>query len=531
MPLSRIHKEFVFPLVNPIDAKTIRVDRAFGRLLLLIKTGGRDTKATKKAPILIKNLAETIMVDRQHFGGFEGERADLLVRWLESDFADVVRTGRGGSGGEAVLAGLRPLHLDVAKLLHPTYAKDYGTSRFLYGVVSQSRELMDALQTFFGVGTRDDHYDGSDLDVETLFLLRLLDRYPFDRHSLHKESFPEPLCRGETAVFIQDLQRIMLYARHTPRRELIRYILALLSFHMALSMLKTFRVINGMIETGHDCREGCRYDLHSADPFAGCPYRLDIFVDLSEQKGLRYALAQAKVLRHYAEVGQYIKNHIRLKKLAEFAEWLRTRGFVSEPTTTIKGLLDLAGHPKVETFFEARIEDLLTPEGDEERSEPLEGIARLGMDALETYIELLYSLRQNYHLKYHRQMLDSFCGKNLDGGFLWVGRGRAGRRYYLGTELLETLVQVAVVDFHPKRGFYTRGVTIADFVTWLKNRYGLLIDEYGEDVEGVEFTQAMLQNYEALKSRLRQLGFYTDVSDASNSQLIQPRFRVAGSRY
>ena len=100
----------------------------------------------------------------------------------------------------------------------------------------------------------------------------------------------------------------------------------------------------------------------------------------------------------------------------------------------------------------------------------------------------------------------------------------------MGNELLETLVQVAVIQFGPERGFYTRGITIADFVAWLKNRYGILIDEYGEPVEGVEIAQGMRQNYDALKLRLRHLGFYTDVSDASNSQLIQPRFNVRGSR-
>lgn len=530
MALSRVDKEFVFPLINQIDAKTIRVDRAFGNLLLLVKTKGRPVKTTKKPPILIKNLAETIAVDRDHFTGFEGERVGLLTRWLESDFADVVRTGRGGSGGEPVLAGLRPLHLDVVKLRHPTYAKDYGTSRFLYSVIRQSPELVEALQDFFGIGSRDDHYDGSDLDIETLFLLRLLDRYEFDRHSLVQDEYYDPLCAGETAIFINDLQRIMLYRHYIPRRELIRYLLTLTSFHLALSMFKTFRVANGIIETGRGCKGYCSCAPQTPDPTPNCPYRPDIFVDLSEQKDLCYTLAQAKVQKHYAEISRYIKNHIRLKKLAEFGAWLKSRGYVDKEPKAIMGLLDLEAHPRADTFFEGRIENLLTTEAGEERDERLEGIARLGMDALDTYVEMLYSLRQKFHFQYHREMLNSFCGKNLDTGFLWVGRGRAGRRYYLGTGLLETLVQVAVIDFQPKRGFYTRGITIADFVAWLKHRYGLLIDEYGEPVEGVEITQAMRQNYEALKLRLRQLGFYTDVSDASNSQLIQPRFKVKGSR-
>jgi hypothetical protein len=33
-------------------------------------------------------------------------------------------------------------------------------------------------------------------------------------------------------------------------------------------------------------------------------------------------------------------------------------------------------------------------------------------------------------------------------------------------------------------------------------------------------------NYSALKDRLRQLGFFTDLSDASISQVIRPRFPI-----
>lgn len=532
MPLSRIDKEFVFPLINQIDAKAMRVDRAFGNLLLLIKTQGHPVKATKKPPILIENLAQTIAVDQQHFAGFEGNSVNVLARWLESDFADVVRTGRGGSKGEAILAGLKPLHLDVVKLRHPTHAKDYGTSKFLYSVIRTSPALLESFQQFFGIGSRDDHYDGSDLDLETLFLLRLLDQYEFDRHSLRDDEYLTPLCRGETAIFINDLQRVMLYQNYMPRRELIRYLQTLTGFHLALSTLRMFRVVNGTVEKGAVCIGSCKYNPQSTDPVPDCPYPPDIFVDLSEQKSLSYVLAQAKVRKHYSEMSRYIKNHIRVKKLDEFRTRLIERGITDAGNLprTLTGLLALEKHPRIETFFEGRIDDLLTPEPDEERNKQLEGIAKLGMGALDTYVEMVYSLRQKYHLRYHREMLDAFCGKNKDSGFLRVGKGRAGRRYYLGNELLETFVQLAVIDFHPKRGFYTRGITVADFVTWLKNRYGILTDEYGEPVEGVEMTEAMHQNYEALRTRLRQLGFYTDVSDASNSQVIQPRFSVKGSR-
>jgi len=48
-----------------------------------------------------------------------------------------------------------------------------------------------------------------------------------------------------------------------------------------------------------------------------------------------------------------------------------------------------------------------------------------------------------------------------------------------GNQLLELLVQLAVVDARSRHGqvaFYTKPITITDFVRWLRNHYGILID-------------------------------------------------------
>jgi len=547
MPLKKQDREFLFPLVNVIDAKSIRVDRAFSNLLLLVKTSGRPMKASKKELIRIADLTQKIRADSSHFAGLDDDSLTLLARWIESDFADIVATGggRGGAYGEPILAGLKPLHIDVTKLQHPRYARDFGTSRLLYNIISQSPKvdgktpvLLDIFRGYFGIGSRDDHYDGSDLDAETLMLMRLLDHYDFDRYSLRdKEPFYSPLCVAETMLLNDDLMRLFVYQGHVPRRELLRYLLTITRFHLALYTFKVIRIINGFVEGGPLCAGYCRCDPLQIDPCPNCPYKLDIFVDLVETKSPTYELAQKKVQKHYAEMSRYLKSHLRLKKLDEFAQWLVDRGHLleEERPSSLQDILALQSHEKVGTYFESRIESLLADIHDEDNKDRYTAISKMGLPALETFIEMLYGpglrLKQNRSL--HIKMLDSFCGKNQDGGFLFVGKGRAGRRYVLGTELLETLVQIAVIDYkrsggHPE--FRTKGLTISDFVVWLKNRYGILIDEFSESVDSVDMAQAMRHNYQALKTRLRQLGFYTDLSDASNTQLIQPRFRVISSQ-
>ena len=60
----------------------------------------------------------------------------------------------------------------------------------------------------------------------------------------------------------------------------------------------------------------------------------------------------------------------------------------------------------------------------------------------------------------------------------------------------------------------------------VKNRYGIYINEVPSGSDSPETAKAFKRIISALKDRLRQLGFYTDLSDASNSQVIKPRFRV-----
>jgi hypothetical protein len=60
----------------------------------------------------------------------------------------------------------------------------------------------------------------------------------------------------------------------------------------------------------------------------------------------------------------------------------------------------------------------------------------------------------------------------------------------------------------------------------LRSRYGILIDSTGETNDSPDIARALEVNYTALKDRLRQLGFFTDLSDASISQVIKPRFPI-----
>src|SRR5208282_2824757 len=123
----------------------------------------------------------------------------------------------------------------------------------------------------------------------------------------------------------------------------------------------------------------------------------------------------------------------------------------------------------------------------------------LKLDPLDAYAEILLQKTFKTRSRNHKAMMGSLCGLNREDGFLYGGRGKK-RKYVLGNQLLELLVQLAVVDYRSGK-FCTRPIVISEFVTWLKQRYGILIDTTGEVVDSPEIARALELNYAALKSR------------------------------
>jgi hypothetical protein len=174
----------------------------------------------------------------------------------------------------------------------------------------------------------------------------------------------------------------------------------------------------------------------------------------------------------------------------------------------------------------AKVSEIYSTEEGEEMDPEILAIKNLGLPPLEAYTEIVTQKTFDTRARNHKSLMASLCGLGKENGFLTGGRGRK-RKYVLGNALLELLVQLAVVDYNPnKKIFYTKPIVITDFVNWLRNRYGIFIDQNNGAEDSPEKAKALENNYNALKTRLRQLGFYTDLSDAFNSQVIRPRYPV-----
>jgi len=294
----------------------------------------------------------------------------------------------------------------------------------------------------------------------------------------------------------------------------------LLSFHTALYCIKTFSLVNGIVDTKKFRCGRCKgIKADSLNELSTCDHHPDIFVDLTNgQNETCDDLAQENVARHYSVMYRYFRSHYKLAKLDEFA-----RTFPGY-TGALDELVKFMSHKDVDAYFRIKLGEVTGLEDGEEQDPEIQAIIDLKLPPLDAYVEILTQKTFKTRMRNHKALMASLCGLNRDDGFLHGGRWHK-RKYVLGNQLLELLVQLAVVDARGGK-FYTKPITITDFVKWLANRYGILIDKTGTPDDSPEVARALEANYAALKDRLRQLGFFTDLSDASISQVIRPRFPI-----
>src|SRR5579883_1061845 len=193
MAITKNHKAFRWIAAMPIDANNVLLEQAFARFLVLVRTKGRPITSTNKDTLHPEDLVELINDDNAHFQGVDSDpqRCRLLEHWLASDFTTSIKAGMGHAGKERI-ANLKPIHMSTIKLLDPRIrSQDRDLSQFLYNVFRESDLIIgenSLLLPYLTKGTTAfGEYDlkisesqAGSLDVETLFLLRLLEHFKTD---------------------------------------------------------------------------------------------------------------------------------------------------------------------------------------------------------------------------------------------------------------------------------------------------------------------------------------------------------------
>ena len=79
-------------------------------------------------------------------------------------------------------------------------------------------------------------------------------------------------------------------------------------------------------------------------------------------------------------------------------------------------------------------------------------------------------------------------------------------------------------------GYHTEPLRIEEVLLFLRERYGLYIDRLppgdGFGAPSIQDRAALRENVAAFTARLREIGFYRDLSDAYVTQTVTPRYVI-----
>jgi hypothetical protein len=542
-------REFRLKKLSYIDFKPLNMDRVLTMLFPRLRFGGYGTRRPpRKHELTVSDFAREYLNDPKMFVGF-AEHQDVVERWIETDLMDMVNRGRPNQA----LAAPRPLHGNTYKFRNARHARDYGAAEHLYSMLYYARRgrgqvARDALTRFFfpGVDLHTDKYDPSaSVDVETQALLHFDQQVTVDTRDSQEPDRLPPLCVGQVDLLADDVLRLLAYEPHIPRSVLVEYLKTLFAFHLGLYHLRLMKLLPVLV---HRCSpdpicEPKNCPAAPADTLAhgGCPCGVYLLVDLGNDLETHMAdLARQSADVHYRRIPNYIAVHYLVRKLDEFAEYLSKKvGRLAAPAHgffAIGDLLRLLDQPYAgerDSYFKMRLAGLLedTVGGNPEDIDPeVRRVTEMGLNDLNTFVEILMSLRGPYHRKYITEFLDSVF-KRGEAGIMHQSRGSA-RRFSMGSLLLEVLLQIAVLRFSGA-SFYTRELRIDELLTFLQERYGIYIDRLppGDSFSAgsINDLAALRGNVENFKGRLREIGFFRDLSDAYVTQTITPRYAIAAA--
>jgi hypothetical protein len=550
MGLSSKDRAFNTKKVSYLDFKQLEMDRVLTALFARLAHNGFPSRLKRRFELSVEAFVDEFLEHPEWFTGFAQHRA-ILARWVETHLMDVVNRGKSNQA----VASPRPLHGFTYRFRNPKHSRDYGAAQHLYETLYHARKgagqaAIEQLNHFFfqGHDKVTKRTDGAAvLDVETQALLRLTEQVEdvLDNRS-GRDSFT-PLCVGAADLLAEDIKRLLFYERHIPRSVMVDYLKVLFAFHLALYHLRLFKLLPAQVKRrGADpicAPSACPMDPRSADnPHGDCPYRVGVFVDVAgqpEMSAARLALRSADV--HYRRIPSFVKAYFTFKKLDEFGDSLVKTGKLHCPkgeelsVADVLQLLEPLHKDERAKFFGARMYALVQDSAGNTETDldpELKAVLDLKLSEFETYIEMLVALRGKFHRQYITQCIDSLMMKNRQGALITQGRTKgAPRRFVLDSRLLEVLLQIAMLrQDTPSGPFYTGEMRIEALLTWLRERYGLHIDRLprgdGFGAPSIEDRAALRENTAAFTARLREVGFYRDLSDAYVSQTVTPRYRI-----
>jgi len=542
MALTGALGSFHHPSISRIDYKALDMDRVLTALLARLWHQGFPSRVFRSGTLDVDVFVNLFLKNPEVFDGFDRE---TTTRWTATHLLDMVSRGRAT---EAV-AGPRPLHGFTYRFRNSRKSRPYGADEQLYEMLTAVPGTLDELKKFFFSDT--DRATGTitpgpDTDVETQALLHLVKLAGTGVQDKPDTSKPRrerpPLCAEPARQLCQDVMLLLYHQEQMPRTVLVDYLKVLFAFHLSLYHLRMMKLLPAIVDAG-TALASCRSGHRGTGGAERCPYQARLFLDVEGTPGSPAArLAERSAEVWYRRIPRFIQATYQVKKLDEFAEHLVAKtSKLSYPSGrkyfTPEENLRLLGKSfakERDAFFLQRVTRVRDEEP--ELSAELKQITQLALPSFDEYVEMLMYYKGRYYQSYFVECLDSMLLKHRPGALLTQPRGGrsdySARRFVLDARLLEVLLQVSLLreGDDASGDLRTSPMRVDEFLTLLRNRYGLYVDQLpdGDGFSGAHLDDqaALRANSAAFINRLREIGYYQDMSDAYLTQTITPRYAI-----
>lgn len=520
MPIiDKEEKAFREPYIFASDVKAITLDNVLVNLFMLMRNNGARIKLMLKSGTFhdIKSLKKYfhVLESNNDISGYS-ENPEAIESWIRSSLVNMVFRGKAKEN----VASMRPLHLESYRIRNQRHTRDYNSADQLFIMLSQRPEVMKALKDYLSIGWDNISrkiVDSPTLDVDTAGILHLIKLVDIDTKVSTSQMAIKPLLEKQASLFCDDVMRLLSYQNSIPRSVFIDYLRVLVGFHLSLYFQKLVYLLPKMVKEG---------TIDVEDDWSQV-------VDLTDKLDSNVSnIACADMDKTLNGLMDYVRASYSIKVMRRLVT----------PHTSVATALSMIKHPSVENnadinaslrniynryYYNAKTTEEMQEA--EQNVKELQEYLQYEETPLEKYVQCLMKVGAAYQLKFSRDFLDKSSMKNESSALIIDGRSRKHtRRGAIGSKLLEVLVQLLVLNQKENGELESRPLSIRQLAKEIRNRYGLIIDGTDEirfKNADIKTHLAFKDNMTALKNKLRQIGFYTDLSDASSLQKIRPRYK------
>lgn len=476
--------------------------------------------------------------------GFDSPRGRAVLNgWAQSAFVELGATKKGGGGALAV-DYLRPLTAAAFRAGFPKErSRHRGSDVFIYrSLLTHASSKTDKLlkealkewliaETNLGLGMdkrilppyQNPQYDEeTSLDVNVLLQFRLLEGVEGLAQSPNQPEaapldFPVPLA-GSMAG-----RDFFEFARNFGGRttaELAESLVSLMAFRLFQLPLVSATALEGLLGADNHT------DLNSVDMNIG------MFFDFTDgQNSASARLAKESVRRDLGRMTGFFESAMRLRAVEEAAlsdNNLRNTLAQLNGPDRLQKLIDLQDDPLIEIVIGMWLKDIEDEcaEKDSSQLPEIHAVRSRHTSHLNMYCDLLMQDRQKLGLEGIRKWLYSTGGLvgTTDATYFACISGTKKApttwKYQMSDSLFRAILDLCFVKKSGKLSG-TGEISMAELITILKNRFGILVNEIPGGVDDPESAKAVAENYSAFVNKLKVMGYFRGLSDDFNAQRVQ----------